>query len=73
MVLVGVVGVVFFLFQGFGDPARLVLGQAGDSATINNIRKELAIDQPRWKQFVLYLNDVSPIAIHSIEYIQKKN
>ena len=62
-----------FFFQGFGDPTRLVLGQAGDSATINNIRKELAIDQPRWKQFVLYLNDVSPIVIHSIEYIQKKN
>lgn len=63
---------VFFLFQGFGDPARLVLGQAGDSTTIKNIRKELALDQPKWKQFVLYLNDVSPIAVHSAEDIQKK-
>ncbi len=65
LVLVGVVVVVFFLFQGFGDPARLVLGQTGDSATIQNIRKELALDQPKWKQFLLYVNDVSPIAIHS--------
>lgn len=73
MVLVGVVGVVFFLFQGFGDPARLILGQAGDIYTIYNIRKELTIDHPRWKQFVFYLNALSPIAIHSIEYIQKKN
>lgn len=72
LVLAGVVVVVFFLFQGFGDPARLVLGQAGDSTTIKNIRKELALDQPKWKQFVLYLNDVSPIAIHSKEDIQKK-
>ena len=71
-VLVGVVVVVFFLFQGFGDPARLVLGQAGDSTTIQNIRKELALDQPKWKQFVLYLNDVSPISIHSSSEIQKK-
>src|SRR6187402_1520646 len=63
---------VFFLFQGFGDPARLVLGQAGDSTTIKNIRKELALDQPKWKQFVLYLNDVSPIAVHSEEDIKKK-
>lgn len=72
LVLIGVVVVVFFLFQGFGDPARLVLGQAGDSTTIKNIRKELALDQPKWKQFVLYLNDVSPIAVHSKEEINKK-
>jgi ABC-type dipeptide/oligopeptide/nickel transport system permease component len=72
LVLAGVVVVVFFLFQGFGDPARLVLGQAGDSTTIKNIRKELALDQPKWKQFVLYLNDVSPVAVHSKEDIEKK-
>jgi peptide/nickel transport system permease protein len=65
LVLAGVVVVVFFLFQGFGDPARLVLGQSGDSTTIKNIRKELALDQPKWKQFLLYANDVSPVAIHS--------
>ena len=63
---------VFFLFQGFGDPARLVLGQSGDSVTMQNIRKELALDQPKWKQFAFYLNDVSPLAIHSKEDIQKK-
>lgn len=72
LVLVGVVIVVFFLFQGFGDPARLVLGQTGDSATIKNIRKELALDQPKWKQFVLYMNDVSPVSIHSREEIGQK-
>lgn len=65
LVLVGVVMLVFLLFQGFGDPARLVLGQTGDSATIQNIRKELALDQPRWKQFALYLNDVSPVSVYS--------
>lgn len=72
LVLMGVVVMVFFLFQGFGDPARLVLGQSGDSTTIKNIRKELALDQPKWKQFVMYLNDVSPIAVHTKEDIQKK-
>ncbi|NCT94650.1 MAG: ABC transporter permease [Chitinophagaceae bacterium] len=72
LVLAGVVVVVFFLFQGFGDPARLVLGQTGDSATIKNIRRELALDQPRWKQFVGYLNDVSPLAVHTQTEIQEK-
>lgn len=72
LVLAGVVVVVFFLFQGFGDPARLVLGQTGDSATMANVRKELALDQPKWKQFVLYVNDVSPISIYSKADIQEK-
>jgi peptide/nickel transport system permease protein len=73
LVLVGVVMLVFFLFQGFGDPSRLVMGQSGDSTTQANIRKELYLDQPKWKQFIYYLNDVSPVAIHSREEIEKKN
>jgi peptide/nickel transport system permease protein len=72
LVLIGVVILVFILFQGFGDPARLVMGQTGDAATQANIRKELYLDQPKWRQFIFYLNDVSPIAIHSKEEIQKK-
>ncbi len=60
------------MFQGFADPARLIVGQTGDKKTMDNIRKELYLDQPKWKQFVLYLNDVSPIAIHSKTEIENK-
>jgi peptide/nickel transport system permease protein len=60
------------MFQGFADPARLIVGQTGDKKTMDNIRKELYLDQPKWKQFVLYLNDVSPIAIHSTQEIKDK-
>jgi peptide/nickel transport system permease protein len=63
---------VFFLFQGFGDPSRLVMGQSGDAATQANIHKELYLDQPKWKQFIFYVNDVSPICIHTNDDIQKK-
>ncbi len=72
LVLAGVVVLVFFLFQGFGDPARLIMGQTGDAKTQENIRKELYLDQPRWKQFLLYVNDVSPVAIHTKEEIEAK-
>jgi len=72
LVLMGVVMLVFFLFQGFGDPTRLIMGQTGDSATQANIRKELYLDQPKWKQFLLYLNDVSPLCLHSGEEIRTK-
>lgn len=72
LVLLGVVMLVFWLFQGFGDPARMVMGQSGDAKTEANIRRELYLDQPRWKQFVLYLNDVSPIGIHTSDEIADK-
>lgn len=72
LVLLGVVVLVFVLFQGFGDPARLVMGQTGDAATRENIRKELYLDQPKWKQFVFYLNDVSPVSIHRAAEIKQK-
>lgn len=72
LVMAGVIVVVFFLFQGFGDPSRLVMGQTADAATQENIRRELQLDQPKWKQFVTYVNDVSPVAIHTNDEIQSK-
>lgn len=61
------------MFQGFGDPARMIVGQTGDKKTMDNIRRDFYLDQPKWKQFVLYLNDVSPICIHTKQDIEKKN
>ena len=72
MVLFGVMALVFVMFQGFGDPARLIAGQTGDKKTMDNIRKDLYLDQPKWKQFLLYVNDVSPVAVHSAEDVKKK-
>lgn len=72
LVMAGVVIVVFFLFQGFGDPSRLVMGQTADAATQQNIRRELNLDKPKWKQFLTYLNDVSPLAVHTNEEIEQK-
>jgi peptide/nickel transport system permease protein len=73
LVLPGVLSLVFVMFQGFGDPARLMVGQSGDKKTLDNIRTDLYLDQPKWKQFLLYVNDVSPVAIHSSDDIKKKN
>jgi peptide/nickel transport system permease protein len=73
LVMLGVVVIVFFLFQGFGDPARLILGQRADAGTLNNIRRDLYLDQPKWKQFVYYLNDVSPVSFYKEEELKEKN
>ena len=79
LVLAGVIVLVFFLFQGFGDPSRIVMAQTDDSTTQANIRQELyLIDKkgepiPKFKQLLFYINDVSPICFHSREDIQKKD
>ena len=39
---------------------------------MENIRRDLYLDQPKWKQFLLYLNDVSPVALHTRDDIAKK-
>jgi ABC-type dipeptide/oligopeptide/nickel transport system permease component len=73
LVMTGVVIIVFFLFQGFGDPTRLIIGQTGDSATINNIRKELGLDKSKTQQFALYVNDISPLGFYSLKEREEKN
>lgn len=79
LVLLGVIILVFFLFQGFGDPSRLVMGQTGDSVTQANIKKELYLVNeqgkkiPKLRQLLLYLNDVSPLCIHSKTDIENKD
>lgn len=66
LVLLGVVIVVFLLFNVLpADPARLTLGQRTDLTSLENVRKELHLDKPKGIQFLLYLNDLSPIAIHT--------
>ena len=72
LVLLGVIVLVFFLFQGFGDATKMIAGQSSDSTTQANIRKELHLDKPVLTQFIYYLNDVSPICVHSKNDIETK-
>jgi peptide/nickel transport system permease protein len=72
-VMAGVITIVFWLFQGLGDPERVMMGQSGDSITLQNIRKDLHLDQSRWHRFVLYLNDLSPISYHTAEDFTSKS
>jgi peptide/nickel transport system permease protein len=65
LTLFGVVTIVFLLFSVLpGDPARMMLDQKEDPEQLALIRKNLGLDQPIWKQYVYYLNDLSPISIH---------
>jgi len=66
LTLLGVVTVIFFLFNILpGDPARMMLDQREDSEQLQNIRKKYGFDQPITTQYFYYLNDLSPISLHS--------
>ncbi len=56
----GVVTVVFILINVVpGDPARLMLGQRGDPATLAKIRSDMGLDLPIHQQYFNFLRDVA--------------
>ncbi|MDT8392208.1 MAG: ABC transporter permease [Bacteroidales bacterium] len=66
LVLLGVITVVFFLFNILpGDPARMMLGQRADIASVEAINRDLGLDKPVHLQYFNFLNDLSPLSIHN--------
>ena len=66
LVLLGVVTLVFFLFNILpGDPARMMLGQRADAESIEIINRDLGRDKPVGVQYLNYLNDLLPISLHN--------
>ncbi|WP_067151310.1 ABC transporter permease [Pseudotamlana agarivorans] len=66
LTLFGVVTVIFFLFNVLpGDPAQMMLGQNEDSEQLQLIKQKYGFDKSTTTQYLYYLNDLSPISIHS--------
>jgi peptide/nickel transport system permease protein len=65
-VVIGVCVLVFFLFRISGsDPARNVLGENTSAELLENTRKKWNLDLSTTQQLGLFLNDLSPISVHS--------
>jgi peptide/nickel transport system permease protein len=65
LVMLGVVTVVFLLFNVLpGDPARMMLGQHATQEQIDAINKDLGRDKSLFTQYLMYLNDISPLSVH---------
>jgi peptide/nickel transport system permease protein len=57
--LAGVVLLVFVLFNWVGgDPALILAGKVPDPAQIENIRRQLGLDQPWWVQLWIFVQQV---------------
>lgn len=66
LTLLGVVSVIFFLFTILpGDPAQMMLGQNQSEEQLEQMRNKFGFNERISKQYVLYLNDLSPVSIHS--------
>ncbi len=66
LTLFGVVTVIFYLFHFLpGDPARMMLGQNESAQQLALVKKKYGFDQPLGRQYLYYLNDLSPISWHS--------
>ena len=64
LVLWGVVSLVFLIFNlKPGDPARMLGGQHPSPEIIEAINKDLGLDLPLFKQYALYMNDLSVISV----------
>jgi peptide/nickel transport system permease protein len=57
--LAGVILLVFVLFNWVGgDPAHVLAGKVPDPAQIENIRRQLGLDQPWWIQLWIFVQQV---------------
>lgn len=66
-VLFGVITLVFLLFNVLpGDPARMMLGQRADMASVEAINRELGLDRPLMVQYLGFLNDLFPVSLHNV-------
>lgn len=65
MVLWGVVSLVFLLFTALPDPARMMLDQRENSEQLAAVQEKYGFNLPLYQQYFYYLNDVSPLSLHS--------
>jgi peptide/nickel transport system permease protein len=57
--LLGVVLLIFFLFNWVGgDPAQVLAGKISNQEQIDNIRKQLGVDQPYWRQLLIFCQQI---------------
>lgn len=65
-IFLSVATVVFFLFNAsFPTPDELATGQRSDEKTKLAIQREFGLDKPLWKQYLLYLNDISFVSLYA--------
>ena len=64
--LLGVASLIFFMFCVLpGDPAEMMLDQNQNKKQLEVLKDKFGLNLPILDQYFYYLNDLSPISIHS--------
>jgi peptide/nickel transport system permease protein len=59
-ITLGILTLIFSLIHLIpGDPAMQIAGEGARPQDVINVRKALGLDQPLWKQYVTYLNNLA--------------
>jgi len=74
LIFLSVATVVFFLFSAsFPTPDELATGQRSDEKTKLAIQREFGLDKPILEQYLMYLNDISFVSVHTQEELLDMN
>ncbi len=66
LTLLGVISVIFLLFNILpGDPAQMMLGQNETEEQLQAVRAKYGFDKSLGTQYLYYVNDLSPVSLHS--------
>lgn len=58
-VFIGTTLLIFLMVYALGDPVAALFGdKAPDPATAARIREDLHLDEPLWKQYLLYMGAI---------------
>lgn len=67
LIIWGIVSLLFLIFYTLGDPVEYLVEEGADEQTKMNIRIKYGLDKPLGTQYVVYLNQLSPIGMMNLE------
>lgn len=65
LILWGVATLVFFLFMALPSAEEMLVGQRSDVKTKEAIIRELGLDEPMYRRYLYFLNDLSPVSAYT--------
>lgn len=67
LIIWGIVSLLFLIFYTLGDPVEYLVEEGADEQTKMNIRIKYGLDKPLGTQYVVYLNQLSPMGMMDLE------
>jgi len=63
LIIWGIVSLLFLIFYTLGDPVEYLVEEGADEQTKMNIRAKYGLDKSLGRQYLAYINELSPIGV----------